>query len=71
MPVIPDCYDPVRQEEQRQAEWDKLVELLPVCTLCKRKLYPEEKFHTASHQIVCTRCMDELNENIDIVEDSI
>lgn len=65
---IPDCYDPVYQEERRQAQWDKYAEDLPVCTLCRRRLYPGDKFHTARFMVVCTSCTDELNENVDIVE---
>lgn len=66
---IPSCYDPVFQAERRETQWDRLVDTLPVCTLCKRKLFPGDKFHTASYMIVCPRCVDELNENIEIVED--
>lgn len=66
--MIPDCYDPVRQEEERQREWDEYADTLPVCTLCRRRLYPGDKFHTACHWIVCTRCKDELDENEEVVE---
>ena len=68
MQRIPDCYDPAVQEEQRQAEWDKLLEILPVCTLCRKRLFPGEKFHTASYMVVCAECLEELEENEDIVE---
>ena len=66
---IPNCYDPITREEQRQAEWDRYVEKLPACTLCRRNLFPGQKFHTAGHLIVCTSCVEELNENIEIVEE--
>lgn len=69
MPIIPDCYDPVRQAERREAEWDNFIEKLPACTLCRKTLFPGEKFHTASYMIVCHSCVEELNENIEIVED--
>lgn len=65
---LPDCYDPATQEDWRQAEWDELADLLPVCTLCHRRLYPGDKFHTASHMVVCPSCVEELNENPDVVE---
>lgn len=65
---IPECYDPVRQAERREEHWDDYVAVLPVCTLCRRRLYPGTKFHTAHYQIVCTRCKDELDENIETVE---
>lgn len=68
-PEIPVCYDPVFQEDRRQARWDELADTLPVCTLCRRQLYPGAKFHTASFMVVCTGCVEELVENIDIVEE--
>ena len=66
--ILPDCYDPVFQEERRQFEWDEFADTLPVCTLCKRRLYPGNKVHTASHEIVCQSCKSELDDNEDIVE---
>lgn len=66
--MIPDCYDPVFQAESRERSWDEYADTLPVCALCNRRLYPGDKFHTASHQIVCVICLEELAENKDIVE---
>lgn len=60
--------DPAYEEERRQMEWDEFVEDLPICTLCRRRLYPGTKFHTARYQIVCTHCKEELDENEDVVE---
>jgi hypothetical protein len=65
---LPDCYDPAAQEDRRQAEWDEFADLLPVCALCHRRLYPGDKFHTASHMAICPSCVEELNENPDVVE---
>lgn len=66
--MIPDCYDPVYQEEQRQMAMDKLLDSLPRCTFCRRALYPGDKFHTACYQIVCVTCKEQLDENEDMVE---
>lgn len=66
--MIPDCYEPYFQEEQRQKELDALADMLPVCTLCRQRMYPGEKIHVASLHIVCSRCKEELDENEDIVE---
>ena len=66
--LIPDCYDPAAQEDRRQKEWDEYADALPVCTLCHRRLYPGDKFHTASHMVVCPRCVEELQEDENIVE---
>ena len=64
-----DCYDPVAQEERRQARWDRLVDKLPVCTLCKKTLHPGDVFHTAGCMPVCPSCVDELHQNIEILEE--
>lgn len=66
--MIPDCYEPYFQEEQRQKELDALADMLPVCTLCRRRLYPGARIHTACYQIICSHCKEELDENEDIVE---
>ncbi len=66
--MLPDCYDPACQEDQRQAEWDEYADTLPVCTACRRRLYPGDKFHTTGCIIVCSSCKDELDENVDVVE---
>lgn len=66
--MLPDCYDPVCQEEQRQQEWDAYADTLPVCALCHRRLYPGDKFHTAWYHVVCIACKAELDENEDLVE---
>lgn len=65
---IPNCYDPVYQEDRRQMELDKLCDGLPCCTLCNRTLYPGDKIRTVHRQPVCLSCFDELTENQDIVE---
>ncbi len=65
---IPACYDPVAQEDCRQARWDCFAAKLPECTLCRKKLLPGDKFHTAGCMAVCPSCVEELNENIEIVE---
>lgn len=66
---IPKCYDPAHQAERREAEWDRFVEKLPTCTLCRRKLFPGQKLHTASYMIVCDSCVEELNDDYEIVEE--
>lgn len=66
---IPDCYDPVVQEERRQVRWDRLADKLPVCTLCKTKLFLGDIFHTAGGKPVCSHCVDELHHNVEILED--
>lgn len=65
--MIPD-FDPAAQEDIRQAEWDRKMELLKRCFICKELLYPGVRFHTACGCTLCTSCVEELNNNEDIVE---
>ena len=65
---IPDDYDPVYQEERRQAAWDRTEALLQRCHICGRTLYPGDKIHVASFFAVCPSCVEELTENEDIIE---
>ena len=66
--MIPDCYEAYRQEEQRQAEWDRYEEYLQKCHICGRPLYPGDKIHIANFFLVCPSCVEELTENEDIIE---
>lgn len=65
---IPNCYDPIYQAERLAMEQDKLIEHTYQCHLCRRTMYPGDKFHTAHYQVVCPSCFGELQENIEIVE---
>lgn len=60
---IPDCYDPVRQEEARQASWDSFVEDLPVCSCCGHSVYPGNWYHETRQTIICGSCMEDLIDN--------
>lgn len=68
---IPNGYDPVVQEERRQAQWDRIAKNTPECVLCRKKLLPGDKFHAAGCMAVCSSCVEELNENIEISEEKI
>ena len=65
---IPDDYDPIAQEEQRQKEWDTFVEDLPVCSCCGSSVYPGDHYHESRTTIVCSSCKAELDENERILE---
>lgn len=66
---IPDCWDPVYQEERRQASWDAFLEKLPACACCGETLLPGQRLHRAGSARVCRRCMEELEENEEVLED--
>lgn len=65
---IPDCYDPVYQEEQRQKDWDDFVEDLPVCSCCGRGVYPHGRFYEKNQIILCFDCKVDLDESERILE---
>ena len=70
---IPECYDPVYQEERRQAAMDSFVEDLPVCGCCKRSVYPHSKFYELKVEgnriIVCQDCKSDLDMSEMILEE--
>lgn len=70
---IPDCYDPVYQEERRQAALDRREAHFPVCGCCGHRIYGGEKFFPLNVQketlIVCEDCMGEAQDNVCTVED--
>lgn len=66
--MIPDCYDPVHQEEHRQRSWDYVLSKCPVCALCKRRIYPDESYHYTGRSTVCNACVSDLLDNTDTVE---
>lgn len=68
-PEIPNFYDPVHQAEQREAEWDRFVEKLPVCTFCRERIFPGRKVHTACCMVVCSSCVEILNDDYEILEE--
>lgn len=65
---IPSCYDPIYQAEQLALEQDKLMENAVQCSVCRRTLYPGDKCHAHRQVIVCPSCLEELQDNIEIIE---
>lgn len=66
---IPNCYDPVVQEERRQAKIDKFLKVLPHCTICESAIFPGTLYREAFRKPVCRFCFEELKNNIEIVPD--
>lgn len=65
---IPGCYDPVYQAERLAMEQDKLRERTCQCHLYSRTMYPGDKYHEHRGVVVCSFCMEELNESEEFVE---
>lgn len=67
---IPDCYDPVSQEDRRQAEWDRAVRNYPVCTCCGHTIFHGVRRYRLEigkySIIVCDGCKAEMDETEDI-----
>lgn len=70
---IPDCYDPVFQEERRQAQWDREAQWPPKCGCCGEVLFPGRHYFEMDVMgdtlIVCDECKDRMEDSEVIVED--
>lgn len=70
---IPDCYDPVYQEERRQADFDRRASHFPICNCCGDHIYPGWQYYTLDvgkdALTVCDECAAEMMDNPCIVED--
>lgn len=66
--MIPDCYDPVRQEETRQAEWDRAMESVPRCSCCRESICPGDYYHEHQGMILCHRCFNRLEDSEILLE---
>lgn len=65
---MPDFYDPVYQEEQRQREWDEIAEDIPVCSCCGRQVHPNDKFYEVGQIVLCFDCKVDLDESERILD---
>lgn len=65
---IPDCYDPVFQEERRQYEADRREAMRLFCDCCGREIAGGKRFYPIelrkSTINLCGDCMDEVTECI-------
>lgn len=66
--MIPDCYDPIRHEEARQAAWDRLAENFPRCGCCGESVYPGDYYHEHLNLILCHRCFNRMEDNEYLLE---
>ena len=66
---IPTCYDPVAQEDRRQAKVDEFMNGLPHCVICGSAIFPGAKYREAFRKPVCEYCFGELEANVECVEE--
>jgi len=64
---IPDCYDPVYQEERRQLQADREISQRPVCDCCFKPIRPGTHFYKFFVQkepcTICEDCKEDLEES--------
>ena len=70
---LPNCYDPVVQEERRQRDWDRWIQRFPVCDCCGETLRGGAVFFTLDVRdktlTVCDACREQMEENVCCVEE--
>ena len=70
---IQTCYDPVAQEDRRQAKVDEFMNGLPHCVICGSAIFPGAKYHEAFRKPVCkpvcNYCFEELEANVEYVDE--
>lgn len=70
---LPDCYDPVYQAEQREADWDRYSSQFPRCSCCGERIFSgKNRYELFVHNdclTICEDCKDEMLESEYIVED--
>lgn len=69
---IPNCYDPVYQEERRQLQADRAVSQRPVCDCCFKPVKPGRPYYKLSVLkelcTICEDCKEDLEESKQILE---
>ncbi|MGN0978206.1 MAG: hypothetical protein ACI4PH_09145 [Faecousia sp.] len=70
---LPNCYDPVVQEERRQRDWDRRIQRFPVCGCCGRVLRGGDVYYVLNYRDqalnVCDSCREDMDENVCCVEE--
>jgi hypothetical protein len=67
--MLPDCYDPVYQENRRQEKWDKHCEDFPHCCECGNSVYPYDTYTQIGEFIFCEKCVSKGTHSIDELEE--
>ena len=55
---IPDCYDPILQEERRQDEWDRKCSACPQCSCCGSPVLMADTYLEYGEIVLCEECVD-------------
>lgn len=66
--MIPNCYDPVYQEETRQMSWDRAMGNAPRCGCCDDRIVPGDYYHEHLRLILCHKCFNRLADSEAIME---
>ena len=65
---IPDSYDPITQEDRRQAEHDTACEAFPHCDECGGSLYPYDTYTELGERLYCEKCVKHNTHLVDNLE---
>ena len=65
---IPDCYDPIAQEDRRQVEYDAKCEVFPRCDECGGSLYPHDTYTELGGKLYCEKCVSDNTRLVDNLE---
>ena len=60
--------DPIRDEEQRQAEWDAKCAAAPRCCHCDGSVYPHDTYLEIDGRIYCEPCVAYGTKYVDDLE---
>jgi hypothetical protein len=60
--------DPIRDEERRQAEWDRKCDAAPRCCHCNSSIYPHDTYLEIDGMIYCEPCVAYGTKYVDDLE---
>lgn len=67
---IPECYEPCRQAEARESDWDNYLSRFPVCAHCCSPITDSKLIYIAKHDefyhLSCIEAMEEFNEAAEV-----
>lgn len=65
---LPDCCDPVTQEDRRQTDYDAKCAAFHRCAECGGSLYPYDTYTELGEQLYCEKCVKRNTHLVDNLE---
>lgn len=67
---IPECYEPWRQADAREAKWDSYLSRFPVCERCGAPIMDSKLIYIEKHDefyhLSCIEAMEEFNDAAEV-----